>query len=46
MVKKFHMDDQQLGSLEKAVLVKNKDNPDKGVEEWLKANPDFEKSLG
>jgi len=46
MVKKFHMDDQQLGTLEQAVLVKNKDNPAKGVEEWLKANPDFEKSLG
>lgn len=46
MVKKFHMSDQQLGSLEQAVLVKNKDNPAKGVEEWLKANPGFEKSLG
>jgi glycine betaine/proline transport system substrate-binding protein len=46
MVKKFHMSDQQLGTLEQAVLVKNKDNPAKGVEEWLKANPDFEKSLG
>lgn len=46
MVKKFHMSDQQLGSLEEAVLVKNKDNPQKGAEEWLKANPGFEKSLG
>jgi glycine betaine/proline transport system substrate-binding protein len=46
MVKKFHMSDQQLGTLEQAVLVKNKDNPAKGVAEWLKANPDFEKSLG
>lgn len=46
MVKKFHMSDQQLGTLEQAVLVKNKDNPAKGVEEWLKANPGFEKSLG
>ena len=46
MVKKFHMDDKQLGTLEQAVLVKNKDNPAKGVAEWLKANPDFEKSLG
>ncbi|HET8604643.1 MAG TPA: glycine betaine ABC transporter substrate-binding protein [Marmoricola sp.] len=46
MVKRFHMSDQQLGSLEEAVLVKNKDNPEKGVEQWLKANPDFEKSLG
>ncbi|HET8561983.1 MAG TPA: glycine betaine ABC transporter substrate-binding protein [Marmoricola sp.] len=46
MIKNFHMDDKQLGTLEEAVLVKNKDNPEKGVEEWLKANPDFVKSLG
>lgn len=46
MVKKFHMDDKQLGSLEETVLVKHKDDPAKGVDEWLKANPDFVKSLG
>jgi len=46
MVRKFRMDDQQLGTLEESVLVKHKDDPAKGVEEWLKANPDFEKSLG
>jgi glycine betaine/proline transport system substrate-binding protein len=45
MVKKFTMSDDQLGSLEQAVLVDNKENPDKGVATWLAANPDFEKSL-
>ncbi|MEX0426529.1 glycine betaine ABC transporter substrate-binding protein [Nocardioides sp. DS6] len=46
MVKKFHMDDKSLGSLEQTVLQDHKDDMDAGVEEWLKANPDFEKSLG
>jgi len=46
MVKKFHMDDDTLGSLEQAVLIDHKDDPDAGVEQWLKDNPDFEKSLG
>ncbi|HET9501676.1 MAG TPA: glycine betaine ABC transporter substrate-binding protein [Marmoricola sp.] len=45
MIKNFHLDDKTLGSLEKAVLIDNKDNPQKGVKEWLKANPDFVKSL-
>ncbi|MEP9381310.1 glycine betaine ABC transporter substrate-binding protein [Nocardioides sp. KR10-350] len=46
MVKKFHMDDKQLGSLEETVLQEHKDDMETGVEEWLKANPDFESSLG
>ena len=46
MVKKFQMNDDQLGSLEQLTRVKYKDDPAKGVEEWLKDNPDFEKSLG
>lgn len=46
MVKNFHMDDQSLGSLEQSVLRKHKDDPMAGVQEWLKANPDFVKSLG
>jgi len=45
MVKKFHMDDKSLGSLEQDVLVEHKDDPDAGVDAWLKANPDFESSL-
>ena len=45
MIKNFHLDDQKLGSLESDVLLKNKDNPEAGVEQWLKDNPDFEKSL-
>lgn len=46
MMKKFTMDDNKLASLEQAVLQTNKDNPDKGVTEWLNANPDFVPSLG
>lgn len=46
MLKKFKLDDKQLGTLEQKVLIENKSNPDKGVDEWLKANPDFVKSLG
>jgi len=46
MIKKFHMDDKTLGSLEQTVLRENKDDMDKGVDEWLKANPAFESSLG
>jgi glycine betaine/proline transport system substrate-binding protein len=46
MVKKFHMDNDQLGSLEKDVLVDHKDDPDAGVDQWLKDNPKFESSLG
>ncbi|HET7358431.1 MAG TPA: glycine betaine ABC transporter substrate-binding protein [Nocardioidaceae bacterium] len=45
MVKNFHLDDQQLGALEKDVLLEHKDDPEVGVQQWLKDNPDFEKSL-
>lgn len=41
MLKKFSMDDQQLGSLEDLVFNVHKDNEEKAVEEWLAANPDF-----
>lgn len=46
MLKNFTMDDKQLAALESATVQKNKSNPAKGVDEWLKANPDFVKSLG
>ncbi|WP_310962764.1 glycine betaine ABC transporter substrate-binding protein [Nocardioides terrisoli] len=46
MVKKFHMGDKELGSLEQSVLVKHKGDPAAGVDEWLKAHPDFVTSLG
>jgi glycine betaine/proline transport system substrate-binding protein len=45
MLKNFHLDDQQLGALEKDVLLEHKDDSTAGVQEWLKANPDFESSL-
>ena len=45
MVKNFHLDDQQLGALENDVLLEHKDDPEAGVQQWLKDNPDFEKSL-
>ncbi|HEY1179009.1 MAG TPA: glycine betaine ABC transporter substrate-binding protein [Phytomonospora sp.] len=46
MLQKFTMDDAQLGSLEDLTLNKYKDDPAKGVEEWLAANPDFVGGLG
>ncbi|WP_204032633.1 glycine betaine ABC transporter substrate-binding protein [Micromonospora qiuiae] len=45
MLKKFKMDDQQLGSLEDLMFNVHKDNEEKAVEEWLKANPDFAGTL-
>ncbi len=45
MLKNFKLDDKQLGTLEKKVLIENKNDPAKGVDEWLKENPDFVKSL-
>ncbi|GIJ21358.1 glycine betaine ABC transporter substrate-binding protein [Micromonospora lutea] len=41
MLKKFKMDDQQLGSLEDLMFNVHKDDEEKAVEEWLKANPDY-----
>lgn len=46
MLKKWKMDDKTLSALENEVLQKNKDNPQAGVDAWLKANPDWVKSLG
>ncbi len=45
MLKKFKMDDQQLGSLEDLMFNVHKDDEEKAVEEWLKANPDYATSL-
>jgi glycine betaine/proline transport system substrate-binding protein len=44
-LKKFKMDDKQLGSLEDLAINKYKGQEDQAVAEWLKANPDFAKSL-
>lgn len=46
MLKKFKMTDKQLSTLENEVLQKHKDDPDAGVDAWVKANPDYVKSLG
>lgn len=46
MLKKFHMTDTQLASLETQVLRKNKSKPQTGVEAWLKENPKFVAGLG
>ncbi|MER7456527.1 glycine betaine ABC transporter substrate-binding protein [Micromonospora sp. NPDC126480] len=46
MLKKFTMSDEQLGSLEDLMFNVHKDDEEKAVEEWLKANPDFATSLG
>ncbi|GIG70474.1 glycine betaine ABC transporter substrate-binding protein [Phytomonospora endophytica] len=46
MLQKFKMDDTQLGTLEDLTLNKYKDDPAKGVEEWLAANPEFVSGLG
>ncbi|HEX6967824.1 MAG TPA: glycine betaine ABC transporter substrate-binding protein [Micromonosporaceae bacterium] len=40
-LKRFRMDDQQLGSLEDLMFNVHKDDEEKAVEEWLKANPDY-----
>ncbi len=45
MLGKFTMNDEQLGSLENLVLQENSDDPAKGVNEWLKDNPDFVSQL-
>ncbi|MFC0003773.1 glycine betaine ABC transporter substrate-binding protein [Micromonospora siamensis] len=44
-LKKFTMSDEQLGSLEDLMFNTHKGDEAKAVDEWLKANPDFEKSL-
>lgn len=45
MLKNWTMDDKQLGSLENLVLRENEKAPEKGVEAWLKDNPDFVSGL-
>jgi glycine betaine/proline transport system substrate-binding protein len=44
-LKKFRMDDKQLGSLEDLAINKYKGQEDQAVAEWLKANPDFVKNI-
>ncbi|GAA4152281.1 glycine betaine ABC transporter substrate-binding protein [Actinomadura keratinilytica] len=44
-LKKFKMDDQQLGTLEDLMENKYKGKPDQAVDEWLKANPTFASSI-
>lgn len=44
-LKKFKMDDKQLGSLEDLMENKYKGNPDKAVDEWLKTNQSYATSL-
>jgi glycine betaine/proline transport system substrate-binding protein len=39
------MDDKQLGSLEDLAINKYKGHEDQAVDEWLKANPDFVKTV-
>ncbi|MBY8874758.1 glycine betaine ABC transporter substrate-binding protein [Micromonospora sp. PLK6-60] len=45
MLKKFKLSDQQLADLEDLMFNTHKGDEAKAVDEWLKANPDFEKSL-
>lgn len=40
-LKKFKMNDEQLGSLEDLMENQFKEDPDKAVDEWLKKNPEF-----
>ncbi|MBO2449143.1 ABC transporter permease/substrate binding protein [Actinomadura barringtoniae] len=42
---KFSMTDQQLFPLEDLVMNKYKGNEEKGVDEWVKANPDYLKKI-
>lgn len=44
-MKKFQMSDEELGSLENVVLQKNENDPEKGVEEWIKENQAFADSM-
>lgn len=45
MLQKFKMDAQQLGSLEDLMFNTHKGDEEKAVTEWLKANPDYLKTL-
>ena len=45
MIGKVNLDDAQYGSLEDLVANKYQDDPEQAISEWLKANPDIEKTL-
>ncbi|TDC87167.1 glycine betaine ABC transporter substrate-binding protein [Actinomadura sp. 7K507] len=45
-LKKFKMNDEQLGTLEDLLTNKHKDNPDQAVTEWLKTNPEVQALTG
>jgi len=44
-LKKFTMNDQQLGTLEDLMENKYKGKPQQAVNEWMQANPDFAKAI-
>jgi len=44
-LKKFTMDDKQLGTLEDLMENKYKGKPEQAVNEWVQANPDFAKNI-
>jgi glycine betaine/proline transport system substrate-binding protein len=44
-LKKFRMDDKQLGTLEDLMENKYKGKPEQAVNEWVQANPDFTKNI-
>ncbi|MEW2356233.1 glycine betaine ABC transporter substrate-binding protein [Spirillospora sp. NPDC029432] len=44
-LKKFKMNDQQLGTLEDLMENKHKGKPEQAVNEWLQANPNFAKGI-
>ena len=44
-LKKFKMNDEQLGSLEDLIENKHKGKPEQAVDEWLKNNPEFAQSM-
>ncbi|MFF5261807.1 glycine betaine ABC transporter substrate-binding protein [Actinomadura viridis] len=44
-LKKFRMDDKQLGTLEDLMENKYKGKPEQAVNEWMQANPDFAKGI-
>jgi glycine betaine/proline transport system substrate-binding protein len=45
LLKQFRMDADALGDLENVVLQEHQDDPQAGVEAWVKANPDFVSTL-
>lgn len=44
-IKNFKMDDKTLADLEKVVLQEHEDNPDAGVDAWVKQNQDYVDSM-